>query len=52
VAQIPIDTQGCIGTYNGKKLTPNDYWFNITLIPADATKQTINKTGNFSLVRK
>ena len=52
VAQIPIDTQGWIGTYNGKKLTPNDYWYNITLIPADATKQTINKTGNFSLLRK
>ena len=52
VAQIPIDTQGWNGTYNGKKLTPNDYWYNITLIPADATKQTINKTGNFSLLRK
>jgi gliding motility-associated-like protein len=52
VAQIPIDTQGWNGTYNGKKLTSDDYWYNITLIPADASKQTINKTGNFSLLRK
>ena len=52
VAQIPIDSQGWDGTYNGKKLSSDDYWYNITLIPADNTKQTINKTGNFSLLRK
>ncbi|MEZ7893705.1 MAG: T9SS type B sorting domain-containing protein, partial [Polaribacter sp.] len=49
VAQIPIDSQGWDGTYNGKKLSSDDYWYNITLIPADNTKQIINKTGNFSL---
>ncbi|MFQ3296749.1 MAG: gliding motility-associated-like protein, partial [Polaribacter sp.] len=40
------------GTYNGKKLSSDDYWYNITLIPADATKQKINKKGHFSLLRK
>jgi len=52
VAQIPIDSQGWNGTYNGKLLTSDDYWYNITLIPADNTKPTINKKGNFSLVRR
>jgi gliding motility-associated-like protein len=52
VAQIPIDSKGWDGNYNGKKLSSDDYWYNITLIPADKTKQIINKTGNFSLLRK
>ena len=52
VAQIPIDGQGWDGTYNGKKLSSDDYWYNITLTPADNTKQIINKKGNFSLLRK
>jgi gliding motility-associated-like protein len=52
VAQIPIDSQGWNGTYGGKTLSSDDYWFNITLIPADTSKPTINKKGNFSLLRK
>ena len=52
VAQIPIDSQGWNGIYNGKKLSSDDYWYNITLIPADNTKQIINKIGYFSLLRK
>ena len=52
VAQMPIDGQGWDGTYNGKKLSSDDYWYNITLTPADNTKQIINKKGNFSLLRK
>ena len=52
VAQLPIDAKGWNGTYNGKKLSSDDYWYNTTLIPADTTKQAINKTGNFSLLRK
>ena len=52
VAQEPIDSQGWDGMYQGKLLPSDDYWFNITLIPADATKPTINKKGNFSLLRK
>jgi gliding motility-associated-like protein len=52
VAQIPIDGQGWNGTYNSKILPSNDYWYTITLIPADISKTTINKTGNFSLIRK
>jgi gliding motility-associated-like protein len=52
VAQIPIDGDGWNGTYNGKKLSSDDYWYTITFIPADLTKPTINKKGNFSLIRK
>ena len=52
VAQIPIDGNGWNGTYNGKKLSSDDYWYTITFIPADVTKPTINKKGNFSLIRK
>ena len=52
VAQLEVDDQGWDGTYNGKTLSSDDYWFNITLIPADITKPTINKKGNFSLLRK
>ena len=52
VAQIPIDGPGWNGTYSGKKLSSDDYWYNITLIPADNNKQIINKTGHFSLLRK
>ena len=52
VAQLAIDGQGWDGTYGGKILSSDDYWFNITLIPADTTKSAINKKGNFSLIRK
>ncbi|PQJ73931.1 T9SS type B sorting domain-containing protein [Polaribacter gangjinensis] len=52
VAQIPIDSQGWDGTYNGNLLPSDDYWYNVTLIPSDTTKPTINKKGNFSLLRK
>ena len=52
VAQIPIDGQGWDGTYGGKILSSDDYWYNITLIPADTTKPTISKKGNFSLLRQ
>ena len=52
VAQEPIDSQGWNGMSQGKLLPSDDYWFNITLIPADTTKPTINKKGNFSLLRK
>ncbi|SDR82791.1 gliding motility-associated C-terminal domain-containing protein [Polaribacter sp. KT25b] len=52
VAQLPIDSQSWDGTYGGKTLSSDDYWFNVTLIPADTTKPTINKKGHFSLIRK
>jgi gliding motility-associated-like protein len=50
VAQIAIDGQGWNGTYNSKKLSADDYWYTIILIPANTSKPTINKTGNFSLL--
>ncbi|MGK0412531.1 MAG: gliding motility-associated-like protein [Polaribacter sp.] len=52
VAQISIDSQGWNGLYQGKLLPSDDYWYNATLVPADLTKQPINKKGNFSLLRK
>ena len=52
VAQVAIDGNGWDGTYNGKLLPSDDYWYNVTLVPADTTKPTINKKGNFSLLRK
>ncbi|MDG2297750.1 MAG: T9SS type B sorting domain-containing protein, partial [Gammaproteobacteria bacterium] len=53
VAQVPIDSQGWNGMYQGKLLPSDDYWFNITLIPpANSNKPVINKQGNFSLLRR
>jgi len=51
VAQILIDSQGWDGTYNGKTLSSDDYWFSIQLIPADTSKPPILKKGHFSLLR-
>ena len=52
VGQVPIDSQGWNGTFNGKLLPSDDYWYNITLIPANTNKPTIFKKGNFSMLRK
>lgn len=52
IAQIPIDSQGWDGTYQGNQLPADDYWYSITLVPADQSKPTINKKGNFSLLRQ
>ena len=50
VAQIPIDSQGWDGTYNGKTLSSDDYWFSVQLIPTDTNKPPILKKGHFSLL--
>jgi gliding motility-associated-like protein len=52
VAQIPIDSNGWDGSYNGKTLPTDDYWFNIQLIPLDTNKTPLLKKGHFSLLRK
>ena len=52
VAQVPIDSQGWNGHFNGKVLPSDDYWYNIQLIPADTTKEPILKKGHFSLLRR
>ncbi|PQJ77949.1 T9SS type B sorting domain-containing protein [Polaribacter porphyrae] len=52
VGQVPIDGQGWNGTFKGKVLPSDDYWYNITLVPADNTKPVINKKGHFSLLRR
>ena len=50
VAQIPIDSQGWDGTYNGKTLSSDDYWFSVQLIPTDTNRPPILKKGHFSLL--
>ena len=52
IAQVNLDSTGWDGTYKGKGLSSDDYWYNIILIPADTSKPSINKIGNFSLLRK
>ena len=52
VAQIPIDSQGWDGTYNGTRLPSDDYWFRVQLIPANTNKIPITKKGHFSLLRR
>jgi len=41
---------GWDGTYNGKPLPSNDYWFQSEII--DNNNQIIKASGNFSLIRK
>ena len=50
VAKIDIDGPGWDGTFNGKSLPSDDYWFNIELI--DSNGLVRNRQGNFSLLRK
>ncbi len=42
--------QGWNGTFNGKKLSSNDYWFNAVL--EDINGNIRKETGHFSLLRK
>lgn len=44
------DGNGWDGTYNGKKLPSNDYWFNAVL--EDINGKIRKETGHFSLLRK
>ncbi len=44
------DSQGWNGTFNGKKLPSNDYWFNAVL--EDINGHIRKETGHFSLLRK
>ena len=50
VAQIDIDTQGWDGTYGGKILASDDYWFSIILVDRNGIKR--ERKGNFSLLRR
>jgi gliding motility-associated-like protein len=52
VAEPTLDGIGWDGTNNGRILSSDDYWYNITLTPTDPSKPTINKIGNFSLLRR
>ena len=50
VAQIDIDTQGWDGTYGGKILASDDYWFSIMLVDRNGAPR--ERKGNFSLLRR
>ena len=50
VAQIAIDNPGWDGTFNGKTLPSDDYWFNIRLVDRDGNVR--QRQGNFSLLRR
>jgi gliding motility-associated-like protein len=50
VSQIKIDERGWDGTYNGKELASDDYWFSIKLI--DANNVVRERSGHFSMIRK
>ena len=52
IAQIALDSQGWDGTYNGKILPSDDYWFHIQLVPVNTNRNTITKKGHFSLLRR
>ena len=49
VANFTINDLGWDGTFNGKNLPQNDYWFHIVLI--NQNDEVKNRTGNFSLIR-
>ncbi|PQJ20745.1 T9SS type B sorting domain-containing protein [Tenacibaculum sp. SG-28] len=50
IATIPIDGEGWDGTYNGKPLPSNDYWFNIQMEDKDGN--VFQHNGHFSLLRR
>ena len=50
VAQIDIDEPGWDGTFNGKILPSDDYWFSVKLV--DIQGNIIPLQGNFSLLIK
>lgn len=51
IAVVPLESPGWDGTYQGNHLPADDYWYKITLVPADPNKAAINRTGHFSLIR-
>ena len=48
VAQIPIDSQGWNGLYQGKLLSSDDYWFNANIYYKG---ELLNLQGHFALKR-
>ena len=50
VAQISIDNPGWDGTFNGKVLPSDDYWFSIRLVDRNGVVR--ERSGNMSLLRR
>jgi gliding motility-associated-like protein len=50
VVQIDVDALGWDGSYAGKILPSDDYWFSIILV--DRNGITRERKGNFSLLRR
>jgi gliding motility-associated-like protein len=49
-AILDFNTLGWDGTYNGKQLISNNYWFKANIVDKD--DNIIKKSGNFSLIRE
>ena len=52
VAQMEVGDQGWDGTFNGRLLPSDDYWYHVILVPSDPDKPRIDRKGNFSLLRR
>ena len=50
VAQINVDNPGWDGSYGGKRLPSDDYWFSIILV--DRNGNARERKGNFSMLRR
>ena len=50
VAQINVDNPGWDGSYGGKRLPSDDYWFSIMLV--DRNGNARERKGNFSMLRR
>jgi gliding motility-associated-like protein len=50
IAQINIDNPGWNGTFNGKVMPSDDYWFSIRLVDRNGNVRT--RQGNLSLLRR
>ena len=50
MGKIDIDNPGWNGTFNGKVLPSDDYWFSISLIDRNGVKR--ERKGNMSLLRR
>jgi gliding motility-associated-like protein len=49
IAKFTIDDLGWDGTFNGKVLSSNNYWYKVVLV--DQNDDVKTRTGNFSLIR-
>ncbi|MDB2384955.1 T9SS type B sorting domain-containing protein [Polaribacter sp.] len=51
LSQTTVNELGWDGTINGASVSEDDYWYSIDLIPVDPTRNSLQKTGHFSLIK-